>query len=53
MLYENEICNVDGFLDWSESHSSEARYGSKTVECNWRTALEDVTQVSSIAQYFP
>ena len=27
--------------------------GSKTVECGWRTALEDVTQVSSIAQYFP
>ena len=26
--------------------------GSKTVECCWRTALEDVTQVSSIAQYF-
>ena len=27
--------------------------GSKTVECCWRTALEDVTQVSGIAQYFP
>ena len=26
--------------------------GSKTVECCWRTVLEDVTQVSSIAQYF-
>ena len=27
--------------------------GSKTVECCWRTALEDVTHVSGIAQYFP
>lgn len=26
--------------------------GSKTVECFWRTALEDVTQVREIAQFF-
>ena len=26
--------------------------GSKTVECGWRTALEDVTHVGAIAQYF-
>ena len=26
---------------------------SKAVECCWRTALEDVTHVSGIAQYFP
>ena len=26
--------------------------GSKTVECNWRTALEDVTHVTTITQFF-
>jgi hypothetical protein len=25
---------------------------AKTVECCWRTALEDVTHVNSIAEYF-